>query len=46
VVTKKSKDKWGGFDSNARVDVVINWKKAYRPKRIVTNKKGILDLWA
>jgi len=28
------------------VDVVINWKKAYRPKRIVTNKKGILDLWA
>jgi hypothetical protein len=31
VTVKKSKEKWEGVGTN-RVDVNVNWKKAYRPK--------------
>ena len=47
VVNKRSKTKWGGLDSEVRVDVIVNWKKAFKPKRLENNsKKGIRGLWA
>lgn len=33
LVAKRSKRSWTGIDNNYRVDVVIEWKKAYRPKQ-------------
>lgn len=40
IVVKKSKEKWESVGTN-RVDVNINWKKAYRPKRKINSNEGI-----
>lgn len=36
VVTKKSKEAWGGLSSKERVDVIISWKKAFE----LSKRKG------
>ena len=43
IVTKKSKEAWENVGAH-RVDVNINWKKAYRPKRR-TKKSGVAEFF-
>lgn len=40
IISKESKEQWRGFDNKFRTDVVISWKKAYKPK---PKKHGITN---